>query len=480
MKTNKQDNQTILIVDDETDLLKGLSRSLKHRLDNIHIITAGNGKDALVKIKSAPDMVLLDIKMPGMGGMEVLDSIMASQPETTVVMMTAFGSIELAVEALRRGAWDFVTKPLDLDSLARLIRRGLERSQLQRVNAQLRDQLESDKNWQNFTGSSPAIKQLQQSIDMVARTEYTVLILGASGTGKEIAARMIHHLSPRREKPFIMVNCPAIPEHLLESELFGYRRGAFTGADSNHEGMFVQASGGTICLDEIGDIPVSLQTKLLRVLQNKEIKVLGSRKTTPIDVRILASTNQDLLAKIREGSFREDLYYRLNVVSLLTPRLDEIPEDITLLANHFLRQACAELGCQQKSFSLEALRLLSRRQWPGNARELQNTVRRAAMFCPQEIIEAKYLDSPTPNESPQEALVEAEIEHYKEAKETCLKSFTQTYISNLLHHTTGNISQAARLSGLTRAALQRIMKRHDIDVEQFRVPGKPDSNRNSM
>jgi DNA-binding NtrC family response regulator len=303
---------------------------------------------------------------------------------------------------------------------------------------------------------------------MVAKTDYTVLIRGESGTGKEIAATMIHKLSPRRDKPFVMVNCPAIPENLLESELFGHRRGAFTGADSDHQGLFVQADGGTICLDEIGDIPEGIQTKLLRVLQDKKIKILGSDRARPVDVRILASTNRNLEEKIAEHSFREDFFYRLNVVGIHTPSLEEIVEDIALIADHFLRQACAELGCPPKTLSLAAAEQLTRQRWPGNARQLQNVIRRAAMFCPDEVIGTQHLGTIGQTEERGQTEAPIKIEPYKTAKRTWVDSFTERYVTELLRQTSGNISRAALLSGLTRAALQRILKRHDIDGSSFK------------
>lgn len=472
MMYNPHGPDTVLIVDDETDLLQGLIRSLSRRMENIEFLIAEDGESALVLVEQkVPDLVLLDIQLGRMSGMEVLDKIHFFDPATTVVMMTAFGSIELAVEAIRRGAWDFVAKPLDLDSLARLLSRGLERNRLQRDNQLLLSRLQNDERETNFIGNSQALQRLVHSLEMVAKTDYTVLIRGSSGTGKEIAAKMIHRLSDRCDRSFVMVNCPAIPEHLLESELFGHCRGAFTGAESDHEGLFVQADGGTICLDEIGDIPVSIQTKLLRVLQNKEIKILGSKRPRPVDVRILSSTNQDLEGKIAAQTFREDLFYRLNVVSLHTPALEDIAEDIALIADHFLKQTCAELGCEPKSLSLKAVENLTRRKWPGNARQLQNTIRRAAMFCPDDVIGADFISQFAETHG-SKAITPRRIEPYKKAKDAWLNAFTNRYVTDLLQETSGNISQAARLSGLSRAALQRIIKRQGISSSGFKAQGE--------
>ncbi|MDJ0621562.1 MAG: sigma-54 dependent transcriptional regulator [Desulfocapsaceae bacterium] len=469
-KTSEFNDSTFLIVDDEPDLLRGLSRSLSRRLDGMTILLAHGGKEALEIISSKRiDIVLLDMKMDDLSGMEVLEEINRLNEDLTVIMMTAFGSIPLAVEAIHAGAWDFVTKPIDLDALARLLKKGIERSRLIKENIRLLEQLHESDTPSHFVGDSAVMRQLYRNIKAVAASDYTVLIRGASGTGKEIAANMIHRLSSRKNKPFVMVNCPAIPEQLLESELFGHRKGAFTGADHDHEGMFVQANGGTICLDEIGDIPVSIQTKLLRVLQNKEVKPLGSNNTRPVDVRILASTNQNLEEHIENQTFREDLFYRLNVVTIATPWLRDIPEDIPLIADHFLRQACRELQCSRKTLSNAALQVLERQPWPGNCRQLQNVIRRAAVFSRGETVEPEHFADLTPPEDKEDKSTSSLSRPYKEAKEACLSAFSERYITDLLKSTKGNVSEAARRSELTRAALQKIMKRQGIHGNSFKV-----------
>jgi DNA-binding NtrC family response regulator len=472
MKKQSPDLTRILLVDDEPDLLSGLKRSFAKRLPDIEVLTAAGGNEALdILTQHSVALVLMDIMMGDMGGLEVLDRIHNNDPEQTVILMTGYGTIELAVDAIRRGAWDFVTKPLELDNLTRILQKGLERSQLLNENKRLRSKMSSTGSVPDFIGQSPIMQRLYETIQISADSEYTVLIRGASGTGKELCAQAVHHLSKRSKKPFIMVNCPAIPEHLLESELFGYCKGAFTGADRDHAGLFIKAHGGTICLDEIGDIPVSLQTKLLRVLQEQEIKQLGAETSTKIDVRIIASTNADLEIKITEGQFREDLFYRLEVLTLRMPSLVEIAEDIPLLANHFLEKAGIELNSSKKSFSEAALESLFQHTWPGNIRELQNVIRRAVLFCSGPVIDEKHLvlgsslSTPAPDTSQESNMV---IEPYKEAKESCLDFFTRQYVYKLLKQCNGNISQAARLSQLTRAALQKIMRRYDINGQQFR------------
>jgi len=462
----------ILLVDDEPDMLSGLKRSFAKRLPDVEVLTATGGTEAL-KILTQQDIavVLMDIMMGDMDGLEILDRIRGNDPEQTVILMTGYGTIELAVDAIRRGAWDFVTKPLELDNLTRILQKGLERSRLLNENKELRSRINSAGSVPEFIGQSPTMQRLYEAIQTSAESEYTILIRGASGTGKELCARAVHSLSPRSTKPFIMVNCPAIPENLLESELFGYSKGAFTGADKDHAGLFSQADGGTICLDEIGDIPVNLQTKLLRVLQEQEIKPLGAETSSKIDVRIIASTNANLEKKIAEGKFREDLYYRLEVLTLHMPSLTEITEDIPLLANYFLKKAGIELNSDEKSFSESALKPLFRHNWPGNIRELQNVIRRAVVFCSGPVIDEKHLmlGSSLPTSLPPENQeADTEIVPYKDAKESCLDSFTRQYVHILLQQSNGNVSQAARLSHLTRAALQKIMRRYNIDGGQFR------------
>jgi DNA-binding NtrC family response regulator len=462
----------ILLVDDEPDLLSGLKRSFAKRLPKAKVLTAASGNEALdILQREEIALVLMDIMMGDKNGLEVLDTIHSLDPGLTVIMMTGYGTIELAVDAIRRGAWDFVTKPLNLDSLTRMLIKGLERNQLIVENQKLRSRICPEESVPDFIGQSPSMQQLYKRIQTSADSEYTVLIRGASGTGKELCARAIHALSKRAKKPFVMVNCPAIPEHLLESELFGYRKGAFTGAERDHAGLFFQANGGTICLDEIGDIPVSVQTKLLRVLQEQEIKQLGAATSTKIDVRIIASTNADLESKITAGEFREDLYYRLEVLTLRMPSLSEIPEDIPLLADHFLRKARRELDSGEKRFSPQALETLVQRNWPGNIRELQNVIRRAVLFCQGSVIEAHHLmvDPLLPvAEADADQNRQRTVTPYKEAKDQCIDTFTRQYVNTLLHESNGNISQAARMSDLTRAALQKIMRRYNIDGDRFR------------
>ncbi len=468
--------ERILIVDDEVDMLEGMQRIFKQHLGEVEVTTTSRPRQALRLVRQVPvDLVLLDIRMPEVDGFELLESLRKEDPWLTVIMMTAYGSIEIAVEAMQRGAYDFITKPFHKDSLLRAVRKGLERNRLIRENRHLRLKVADTTGFEGLVGQSPPMRRLFEQIQAIAPTDYAVIIRGESGTGKELAARAIHALSKRAQRPLVAVSCPSIPEHLLESEFFGHRRGAFTGADRDHIGLFEAAHGSSLFLDEIGDIPVALQIKLLRALQEQEIKPLGAAKNLKVDVRILSSTNQNIEAKIRDRSFRDDLYYRLNVVTLQTPALAAIREDIPLLVNHFSRLACSELGLAPKRFSAGALEALMQRPWPGNVRELQNLVRRVVMFSPESMIrtaEVRAVEGFGGNGAEVRPLwppgIGAEQESYNRAKERLVQQFTLNYVSNLLEKTGGNVSKSAELSGLGRASLQKIMRRLGIKSDSYR------------
>ncbi len=466
--------QHLLIIDDEEDMLEGLKRVLSYELEGAKVTTSADPLQALELIaKHRFDLILLDIRMPDMDGMELLSEIRKQDHWVTIIMMTAYGSIETAVEAIKRGAYDFVGKPFDIPDLLRMLKKGLERNQLIRENLNLRAKISEKSIFENFIGQTPPMRRLYDTIQALAHTDYTVLIRGQSGTGKELVARAIHDLSKRGPRSMLAVNCPAIPEQLLESELFGHKKGAFTGADSDHVGLFEEAHGSSLLLDEIGDLPVSLQTKLLRVLQEQELRPLGGTKSKKVNVRILASTNQDLEKKIQDRLFREDLFYRLNVVTVQTPSLRDIREDIPLLVDHFSRKFSTELGIPVKRFTVSAMEELMRRKWPGNVRELQNFVRRMLLFCNEEEIQPVHIQAvERPNGAVGQAVnlgcaVEAG-EPYMEARQKVLEHFTQNYVQNLLTQTRGNISKAAKMAGLSRVAMQKILRRTGISTTQFR------------
>jgi DNA-binding NtrC family response regulator len=460
---------TILIVDDEPDMLQLLKRSLEPDL-NCRVETASTGQEGLQMLgKAAFDLVLADIKMPGMNGLELLQLVKQDYPQQTVVMMTAFGQIETAVEAMRSGAYDFITKPFEHDALVLRLDKALERSRLIRENRQLQNRCLEPYIFEKMVGKSPAMQRVFETIQMVAKTDHTVLITGESGTGKDLTARAIHQLSNRRNSPFVAVNCPTVPENILESELFGYKKGAFTHATQNKTGLFQEAHNGTIFLDEIGDISPSIQTKLLRVLQEKEIKPLGDSRTIQVNVRILASTNQDLQAKIKTHEFREDVFYRLNVLPIHMPALRDKPEDIPLLAVHLLEKHAGELNRTGKKISAELMEIFCKRHWEGNIREMENIIIQGILFSADEMI----LPSDVGLQATSKTVgVWDETWHglsYKTAKEKTLLHFNQAYIGHLLAISDGNVTQAARASGMERQALQQIMRRYSIDASKYRT-----------
>lgn len=458
----------LLLVDDEKDFAVGLARLLGREFPEERITAVHSGDDALAALdEDYYGLMLSDLNMPGMDGVELLKKAKAAHPDLSVVMLTAYGTVSTAVDALKIGAYDFLTKPVDPETLFQVVQRGIERSQLLVDNARLQELVARQCGANELVGDSLAVRRLKEGVAAVAESDYTVLIRGESGTGKELVARTIHRLSGRSRKPMLTVNCPAIPDQLLESELFGHVKGAFTGADRDRKGIFVSANGGTLLLDEIGDVSPGIQTKLLRALQDGEIRPVGASKSISVDVRILASTNQPLEDKIKDNSFREDLYYRLNVLNLNVPALRERSGDIAILAHHFLEVSCEEMKTRPKTLTPEAVACLTAKQWPGNVRELQNFIRRLAVFSSGETLELAHI-----------RLVEGldgvpvddvhRLASYKDAKEKVVDDFTRTYVEELLSQAKGNVSEAARRSGLSRVALQKILKRLDVNAGDFK------------
>lgn len=462
----------ILIVDDEIDMLRLLKRSLEPDL-GCRVETASSGEEAFAMIQEQRfDLVLSDMKMPGMGGAELLRQIKELKRGIAVIMMTAYGSIDSAVEAIRAGAYDFIAKPFDHDTLVFRLRKALERNRLISENIRLHKAFREKETFHNIVGSSPAMLKVFETIRMVARTDMTVLVTGESGTGKELTCRAIHAQSERRNGPFITVNCPTVPEQILESELFGYKKGAFTQASSDRQGLFQAADGGTLFLDEIGEISPAIQSKLLRVIQEKEIKPLGGTKSVPVDVRIIAATNKDLVKAIQKGEFRQDLYYRLNVLPLRLPPLRERREDIPALVSHFIHKHADTMGRDPLPVSDKLMALLMELPLTGNIRELESLVMKGLLFATGEMMEPEDLrevlasaPAATTGDSPAPDLTALP---YKEAKEQCLKGFNDSYVGALLEKTAGNVARAARLCGMERQALQQVMKRYGIDPEPYR------------
>jgi DNA-binding NtrC family response regulator len=466
-----QEKPRALVVDNQQDMCN-LLRKVIHRKCNCEVDTAHSADEGLqLVLSSIYDVVITDIKMPGLDGLDFLDQLVQQDATLSIILMTGYGTIEMAVQALRNGAYDFFEKPFDNEKIVLAVNRAVERTRLLRENRKLQQYLETAPP-QEIIGNSPKIQRVIDLLARLAQGSATVLIRGESGTGKELAARMLHNMSSRRVRRMVTVNCPALPEHILESELFGYKKGAFTGAERDKDGLFLEANGSTILLDEIGDIPLSIQTKLLRVLQEKEIQPLGSTETIKVDVLVLASTNQDLEAKIARGEFRDDLFYRLNVMTVTMPSLTEIREDIPLLAHHFLKRFSKEYKREGLEFDADAMRLLLDCSWKGNARELENTINRTVLLSSGSTILASDILQNNPAAGCREknkgsAPCYSHLS-YKDAKERVLREFSSRYLGDILERNQGNISAAARESGMERQALQRLLRRYDMSGASFR------------
>jgi len=432
--------KTILVIEDEEKL---------RRVIGLHLAGAGFEVKAVGtaeegwKLADNADLVLTDLKLPGMDGLELLEKLKHQNSRTPVVVMSAFGTVENAVEAMKRGAVNFLPKPFSLDHLTVVVEKALEVSKLRSDNRELREALGEKYQFDNIIGHSPAMQEIFATVMRVAPTRATVLLAGESGVGKDMIGRAIHQHSPRKDRAYVKINCTAIPENLMESELFGYEKGAFTGANTSKPGKFEQADGGTVFLDEIGDVPGPIQVKLLRVLQDREFERLGSNKTQHTDVRVIAATNVDLRAALEQGTFREDLYYRLNVVPMNIPPLRERKEDIPYLVDHFAKKFGGEI-------SEGAMERLTSYHWPGNVRELENVVERSILLAPGPRVEADDVRIDT---SIGRARPAAASDGFLPEGLT-LDQYEQSLIREALKRADGNKSHAARLLGLTRNALR--------------------------
>ncbi|EAC1500245.1 two-component system response regulator GlrR [Escherichia coli] len=436
----------LLLVDDDSGLLKLLG--LRLTSEGYSVVTAESGAEGLrVLNREKVDLVISDLRMDEMDGMQLFAEIQKVQPGMPVIILTAHGSIPDAVAATQQGVFSFLTKPVDKDALYQAIDDALEQSAPA-----------TDERWREaIVTRSPLMLRLLEQARLVAQSDVSVLINGQSGTGKEIFAQAIHNASPRNSKPFIAINCGALPEQLLESELFGHARGAFTGAVSNREGLFQAAEGGTLFLDEIGDMPAPLQVKLLRVLQERKVRPLGSNRDIDIDVRIISATHRDLPKAMARGEFREDLYYRLNVVSLKIPALAERTEDIPLLANHLLRQAAERHKPFVRAFSTDAMKRLMTASWPGNVRQLVNVIEQCVALTSSPVIS--------------DALVEQALEGENTALPTFVEArnqFELNYLRKLLQITKGNVTHAARMAGRNRTEFYKLLSRHELDANDFK------------
>jgi two-component system, NtrC family, response regulator AtoC len=484
------ESKCVLIADDEINIRRVLEAIL--RRDGYDVVTAANGDEALAGMRRGVNTVITDLKMPGLDGMGLLKRLSAEYPDVPVIMITAHGSVESAVEAVKLGAFDYVEKPFDQEQIRQIVAKAMRTHMLSRRDA--RPEETASRGRFRLVGESAAIRQVYQVVEKVADTPSTVLITGESGTGKELVARALHDNSSRRAGPFIKINCAAIPKTLMESELFGYEKGAFTGAVGSKPGRFELAHGGSLFLDEIGEIPVEMQVKLLRVLQESEFERVGGIKTIKVDVRLITATNRDLAAEITTGGFRDDLYYRLNVVPIHLPPLRERREDIPLLVDHFLARFNERLKKQIAGAAPEALERLVSHQWPGNIRELENVIERTILFC--EDTHIRLADLPgelggTPNQamSPPTASIEErpisaatssgnlpmvqnptaappttlppvgeEVGSLKEAVRAETERVERELIQRALDETAGNVTQAARKLQISRKSLQTKMK----------------------
>ncbi|MDO8746449.1 MAG: sigma-54 dependent transcriptional regulator, partial [Thermodesulfovibrionales bacterium] len=380
----------ILIVDDEEGIRESLSGILED--EGYDVLTADSGEEAVKILRdTSPDLIFLDIWLTGMDGIKTLQEIKAMKPDVSVIMISGHGSIELAVKATQTGAYDFLEKPLSLERVLLVSKRAIEKRTLERENITLKENL--TRKWK-LVGESQKIRELREQVEMAARSNSRVLIFGESGTGKEVAARLLHEKSPRDGKPFVEVNCAAIPQELIESELFGHEKGSFTGAFEKKNGKFELADGGTLFLDEIGDMSLQTQAKVLRVIETQEFQRVGGNKNINVDVRIIAATNKDLREEVKKGSFREDLFFRLNVIPLFIPPLRERKDDIPILVEYFLDFLAVEYGKPPRKILLEALKYLQSYDWPGNVRELKNVIERLVIMTPSNIIDAKNLFIP--------------------------------------------------------------------------------------
>lgn len=454
MSNKETDALRILVVDDEAIVRESLANWF---LEDGHIVdAAADAKQALALVRDKHwDLALVDIKMPGMDGLELQRRILEVDRETTIIIMTAYASVETAVQALKEGAFDYITKPFDPEHLSHLIKKTAERHKLVRENINLREKLASVIQPEPILGDSGAIKRVLELIKTVASTDTTVLITGESGTGKELVARAIHASSPRAYMPLIVVNCGALPEGTLESELFGHERGAFTGAQYRHKGKFELADGGSLFLDEIAEITPKIQVELLRVLEEKKVTRLGGSHTVRADFRTIAATNKNLLEEVQAGRFREDLYYRLNVFHISLPPLRERPEDIQILARAFIQRLSRAMNRPTPEISLEAMNLLEAHDWPGNVRELANAIERAMVVRKGDTIRPEDL----PIERNEDGGGTLRGDHMS------LGAMEKMHIERVLKITGWNISQAARILGVDRTTVYNKIKQHGISKE---------------
>jgi nitrogen regulation protein NR(I) len=467
----------ILVIDDDDQLRKSFHRLLTE--EGYHAESAASGEAGLEKIQiKAPDLVILDVRLPGMNGLETFQAIHDMEPKLPVIIMTAFGTTETAIKATKMGAFDYILKPFEIPDMLVVIKQALEASRFMRSPIEM-DVMPDDASRDAIIGRSKPMQDVYKAIGRVSSADATVLIRGESGTGKELVARAIYQHSLRAQKPFLVINCVAIPENLLESELFGYEKGAFTGAAHRRMGKIEQANGGTVLLDEIGDMPFSIQAKILRLLQEKSIERLGGRETIPVDVRIIAATNRDLETALAEGRFREDLYYRLKVVTISLPPLRERQDDIPLLIEYFLSRYANELDMSNPGITKDATATLGSHPWPGNVRELANTIQKALIFNrgtpihPEDIIQAigGKISGTMADERSADQIIRQWVRQSiaasteKNKFDTLMDHFASIAIGEALNLTDGNRSRAAKLLGLSRPTLHSKIEKYGLKLK---------------
>ena len=450
----------VLVVDDEENLRLVVRTFLKR--EGYEVELAGSGDEALRLLETfGPDVILTDVRMPKMGGLDLLSTLKAKGSDVSVIVMSAYGSVDLAIEAIKAGAYDYIAKPFKPEELLLTLRKAQERESLRRENRALRQEIREKSRFEELLAKSDSMQVVFKTVAKIADFKTTALITGESGVGKELVARAIHHRSSRKGGPFVAVNCGAIPENLLESELFGYRRGAFTDAVNDRTGLFEQANGGTLLLDEIGELPLSLQVKLLRVLQEETIRRLGDTRDVKIDVRILAATHRDLTAETAAGRFREDLFYRINVLTLKIPALRERREDIPLLIDHFVARNNARLSTSIRGLTPEARKVLVEYGWPGNVRELENTIERAMVLAERDVLAVEDLPERMRDATDQ---VQAQLASGELSIKKTTRVIEELLIRRALEKTRGNRTRAAEVLEISHRALLYKIKDYHIEL----------------
>jgi DNA-binding NtrC family response regulator len=453
---------TILVVDDDTVARDLLADALKKEGYNVEAYATG--EEAIARGREGRvDLVLTDIRMGAVDGLTVLREFKRMSRETAIVVLTAFGSLEGAIEAIKQGAYDYLAKPFKKEEIKLVVQRSLDHCRLLRENTKFREELKSKDEWSPLVGSSPAMLEVYKLVARVSESRSTVLLQGESGTGKELIARAIHGNSPRRDKPFVPVNCGALPDTLLESEMFGYEKGAFTGAVGTKTGLFESANGGTLFLDEIGELGQALQVKLLRVMQDQEVRRVGGTNSIKVDVRMIAATNRDLEQLVKEGKFRDDLFYRLNVVRITLPSLKEREEDIPMLAHHFLHKCAGGATTAVRGFHPDTMECLQRYRWPGNVRELENAIERAVSLSHGPLLTPDDLPAQI-RQAPAPADHKPDMPDTAESVYLTLEEVEKRHLVRVLKETKGNKVKAAKILGIDRRTLYRMAERFGLDL----------------